>query len=125
MFAEEPAATIWNGKFAVVTNVSSPLVFQLLFSVVSPAKTIVFPIFGGVLHVHCPAAFIILDQRLSVVGCPTVAGLLGSSHLVSGGKAKTIQFHKRSLAGFGIAFPTVYGPKHIAIPSPIVSVGTI
>ncbi|MEI6775254.1 MAG: hypothetical protein WCL18_11300, partial [bacterium] len=30
-----------------------------------------------------------------------------------------------SLNGFGSALPTVYGPKHIAIPSPRVSVGAI
>jgi len=52
LFAEDHADTIWNGKFAVVTNVSSPLVFVVLFSVVSPAKTIVLPSFGGLLHVH-------------------------------------------------------------------------
>ena len=84
----------------------------------------VFPNFGGVLHVHCPAAFIILDPRLSLVGWLTVPVVV-FSQLVMGGNAKTIQFHKRSLAGFGIAFPTVYGPKHIAIPNPMVSVGTI
>ena len=39
------------------------------------------------------------------------------------GVAKTMQFPPRSLNGFGNALPTVYGPKHIAIPSPNVSVG--
>ena len=60
-----------------------------------------------------------------MVGWPTVPVPFVFPHVVSGGNAKTIQFPKRSLAGFGIAFPTVYGPKHIAIPSPSVRVGTI
>jgi len=47
------------------------------------------------------------------------------AHFVSDGIAKTIQFPPRSLNGFGTALPTVYGPKHIAIPSPSVSVGAI
>ena len=43
--------------------------------------------------------------------------------LVSGGTANTIQFPPRSLNGFGNILPILYGPKHIAIPSPRVSVG--
>ena len=96
--------------------------------VVSPtslANTMVFPIFGGLLHVHCCAAAIILGSRFSVFGCPAVLVVVALSHVVSGGTANTIQFPHISLNGFGIAAPTVYGPKHIAIPSPSVSVGAI
>lgn len=92
---------------------------------VSPAKTIVFPIFGGLLQVHCPPAATILDHRLSLFGWFMVPVALMLLHFVSGGNAKTIQFHHRSLNGFGSALPTVYGPKHIAIPSPRVRVGEI
>lgn len=53
---------------------------------------------------------------------PTVAVLL---HLVNGQNAKTTQFPPRSLNGFGILEPSEYGPPHIAIPTPRVSVGTI
>ena len=45
--------------------------------------------------------------------------------LVSGGTANTIQFPPRSLNGFGNITDVAYGPKHIAIPSPSVSVGDI
>jgi len=41
LFCEDPAATIWKGEFAVVT----------VFTVLSGAKAMVFPILGGVLHV--------------------------------------------------------------------------
>ena len=114
MFSEDPAATIWNGEFAV-------LVVVVVW--VSPAKTIVFPILGGLLHVHCPAAATILDHRLWLLGWFIVPVALTLLHVVSGGNAKTIQFPHRSLNGFGSALPTVYGPKHMAIPSPSVRVG--
>ncbi|MEI6672326.1 MAG: hypothetical protein WCL02_02970 [bacterium] len=44
-------------------------------------------------------------------------------HVDGGGAAKTTQFPPRFLNGCGIALPMVYGPKHIAIPTPMVSVG--
>ena len=94
----------------------------MLVSVVSPANAIVFPSFGGLLHVHCPAAATILEPRLSVVASATLPVVF--LHVVSGGSAKTIQFPHKSLNGFGTAVPTLYGPKHIAIPSHKVSVGT-
>jgi hypothetical protein len=51
--------------------------------------------------------------------------LFVSLQVVNGGNANTTQFPPRSLNGFGSAFPTVYGPKHIAIHSPSVRVGAI
>lgn len=51
--------------------------------------------------------------------------MLVSLHVVSGGNAITIQFPHISLNGFFNTFPTLYSPKHIAIPSQSVSVGTI
>lgn len=45
-------------------------------------------------------------------------------HVVNGGNAKTIQLPAISLNGFGNLIPMEYGPKHMAIPIPRVSVGT-
>jgi len=54
-----------------------------------------------------------------------VGSVVSFEHLVIGQNAKTIQFPPKSLNGFGIAFPSEYGQKHIAIPKPIVNVGAI
>lgn len=76
--------------------------------------------FGGLLHVHCLAALFCAGVIASVGAHGLVLVL---SHVVSGGTANTTQFPPRSLNGLGNVLPTVYGPKHIAIPSPSVSVG--
>ena len=108
MFSNEFPATICNGELAIVVVVPSTTLFAIL---------------GGLLHVHCLAADDIPGLYVSVGAHGFV--FLSLSHTVSGGTANTIQFPPRSLNGFGNALPTVYGPKHIAIPSPSVSVGAI
>lgn len=107
---DSAAVTIWNGELAVFT----------VSCVLSAAKTMVFPIVGGLLQTHCSAAANIPAFTVSVFG---LFGVLGLEHLVSGGNANTIQFPHISLNGFGNFAHTVYGPKHIAIPNPKVSVG--
>jgi hypothetical protein len=122
LFSDDPAATIWNGEFAVLTSTGS-LLLLVVFVCASAAKTMVFPILGGLLHIHCPAAATILDHKLSSLGWLSVPVVFTLLHVVSGGNANTIQFPPRSLNGFGSLLPTVYGPKHIAIPRPSVRVG--
>ncbi|MEI8009093.1 MAG: hypothetical protein WCI00_07085 [bacterium] len=56
------------GTFAVARYSGELAVFTLLSCEESPANTIVFPIFGGLLHVHWPAAATMLDHKLSVLG---------------------------------------------------------
>jgi len=82
----------------------------------------VFFTFGGLLHVHCLAALFCAGVIASVGAHGLVLVL---SHVVSGGTANTTQFPPRSLNGLGNALPTVYGPKHIAIPNQSVRVGAI
>ena len=82
--------------------------FALFIVFQSAAKTIVLPIFAGVVHTPCPAAATILEPKLSTLGLFSVQGLLVVfPHEVRGGIAKTTQFPHRSLKGFGIAPPTV------------------
>ena len=83
-------------------------------------KTIVFFTLGGLLHIPCFAALFCAGVTVSVGAHGLVLVL---SHVVGGGTANTTQFPPRSLNGFGSALPTVYGPKHIAIPNQSVSVG--
>lgn len=99
----------------------SPLLFVPLFVTLSSANTMVFPILGGLLHVPPFDAFTKLSSQVSVV----LGHSLSPQSRVSGGNAKTIQFPQRSLNGFGNAFPTLYGPKHIAIPNHKVKVGAM
>jgi hypothetical protein len=49
--------------------------------------------------------------------------LLSFGQFVIGGTAKTTQLPPKSLNGFGNITDVAYVPKHIAIPSPSVSVG--
>lgn len=83
---------------------------------------IVLLCFGGLLHV--PTELSKLGFWVSTLGHVFVL-VEADEHLVSGGNANTIQFPHKSLNGFGIAVHTLYGPKHIAIPSQRVSVGAI
>jgi len=67
LFSEDCQAEI--GTPNAVARYSGELAVFTLFSCEeSPANTIVFPIFGGLLHVHCPAAATMLDHKLSVLG---------------------------------------------------------
>ena len=78
---------------------------------------------GGLLHVHQRVAFSRAGFTLSLFGQTALVVSLG--HVVIGGKANTIQFPHISLIGFGIKLAIDCGAKHIAIPNPKVSVGTI
>jgi hypothetical protein len=80
-------------------------------------------VIGGLLQVHPCAAF---TREVSIAFFSGhIAAVVSSGQVVIGGKAKTIQFPHISLIGLGSFAPTEYGQKHIAIPNPKVSVGTI
>lgn len=113
LFSSDHAATICREELAVVT---------VFVSLSSSSNTIVLFCFGGLLHV--PTVLSKLGFCVSALG-PAVVLVDADEHFVNGGNANTIQFPHKSLNGFGIFVHMLYGQKHIAIPSPSVSVGAI